>query len=186
MAIVDGQIRCYLCGESKPLSEYQPSVIKAGCGACRSCKYTAKRAYEQRQPQKAAAARNRHRKANLDHHRAVVRDYFRRNPDRRRDYNLRRYDITSQEYDRLLSAQGGACACCGATQNRDGKRLFVDHDHETGAIRGLLCRKCNAGIGALGDDIAGVERALAYLKRAQPVRSAPLVRFNLLSGASNG
>jgi len=48
-----------------------------------------------------------------------------------------------------------------------GARLRFDHDHVTGAFRGWLCGKCNTAIGKLGDDIAGVERALRYLKRAQ-------------------
>lgn len=58
------------------------------------------------------------------------------------------------------------CECCGSEPNM-GARLRFDHDHVTGAFRGWLCGKCNTAIGKLGDDIAGVERALRYLKRAQ-------------------
>lgn len=74
------------------------------------------------------------------------------------------------EYDALLVAQGGRCACCGKqsvglrTSRADG-RFHVDHDHKTGAIRGLLCHKCNIGIGAMGDDAPGVRRALVYLEK---------------------
>lgn len=56
--------------------------------------------------------------------------------------------------------QGKACAICGTTE-----QLFVDHDHITGQIRGVLCRKCNSAIGMLGDSIQGLYRAIAYLDR---------------------
>lgn len=56
----------------------------------------------------------------------------------------------------------GVCEQCASAPS-----LHLDHDHDTGAFRGWLCRKCNTSIGALGDNIAGLERAIAYLKRAQ-------------------
>ena len=85
-------------------------------------------------------------------------------------YLLRTYNITIQEYDELLKKQGGVCAICGRPEEirnptaRDRSSLAVDHCHETGKVRGLLCFKCNTGIGALGDDIEALERAISYLK----------------------
>lgn len=76
----------------------------------------------------------------------------------------RSYGITDADYNALLEAQGGVCACCGGPPNGAGNRLYVDHVHGTKTIRGLLCFSCNSGIGALGDTIEGVERALSYLK----------------------
>lgn len=49
--------------------------------------------------------------------------------------------VTDEQYERLLAAQGGGCAICGATPKT--RRLHVDHDHKTGAVRGLLCYRCN-------------------------------------------
>jgi hypothetical protein len=187
MAIVDGHIRCYRCGDLKPISEYQPSVIKVGSGACRPCKYSAKREYEKRNRAKANAARSAHRKRNIERSRATARAHYRNNPETYRGYNLGRYGITVEQYDALLADQGGCCACCGAVANRNGKRLFVDHDHVTGMVRGVICHKCNAGIGALGDNIAGVRRALSYLERAQGQalpHAAPSMRINLLHGVN--
>lgn len=181
MAIVDGHIRCSRCRHLKPVSEFQPSIVRVGCGACRDCKYAAKRAYEQRNPERVNAARNEHRKRNHAHHREVMRAHYRNNLSLYRGYNLGRYGITPADYDALLADQGGACACCGSTTNRNGKRLFVDHDHETGAIRGILCLNCNRGLAALGDTIVGVRRALAYLERAEAKRRGPILRINLLT-----
>lgn len=69
--------------------------------------------------------------------------------------------VTEADYQALLVKQGGACALCGRSYPK--RRLSIDHDHETGRIRGLLCVTCNSAIAALGDDRAGLERALAYL-----------------------
>ncbi len=62
-----------------------------------------------------------------------------------RDARLRRlYDISAEEYDKLLAYQGGGCALCGRRPVR--VRLAVDHDHKTGRVRGLLCMNCNRAI----------------------------------------
>jgi CRISPR/Cas system-associated protein Cas10 (large subunit of type III CRISPR-Cas system) len=73
-------------------------------------------------------------------------------------YLGKRYGITSKDRDTMLNAAGHACEICG---RRDA--LVVDHDHNTGELRGILCRVCNLAIGNLGDTIESVERAVAYL-----------------------
>ena len=55
------------------------------------------------------------------------------------------------------------CECCGRPQGV--KKFHRDHDHKTGKFRGWLCTQCNLGIGKLGDDVAGLEVAIEYLKR---------------------
>lgn len=67
--------------------------------------------------------------------------------------------FTREDYQRLLDQQGGACAIC----ERECE-LVVDHCHQTGVVRGLLCGACNSGLGMLGDDLPSLEAALAYLK----------------------
>lgn len=54
------------------------------------------------------------------------------------------------------------CDCCGQKHH---KSLVIDHDHNTLKFRGWICEDCNLGIGKLGDDIAGIEKALSYMKR---------------------
>jgi hypothetical protein len=90
----------------------------------------------------------------------------RRNYTTRRNRLSRTYGITTEQYEALLSAQDGVCAICKENgEDRGAKSLAVDHCHTTGRVRGLLCRRCNAGLGQFKDCPEGVERALAYLRR---------------------
>jgi Autographiviridae endonuclease VII len=75
-------------------------------------------------------------------------------------YMKRRYGISRADYDALFERQGGLCAICRKPSKQ---RLCVDHCHVTGMIRGLLCRKCNFGLGSLCDDQRALVAALAYL-----------------------
>lgn len=75
---------------------------------------------------------------------------------------LARYGMTEADYDRMLEDQGGLCAIC--RREPDQRSLAIDHDHESGAVRGLLCFPCNAGLGSFSDDPIRVQRALEYLK----------------------
>jgi hypothetical protein len=72
----------------------------------------------------------------------------------------RLYGISVAEYDALLAKQGGVCAICRQHSKR---RLCVDHCHLTGTVRGLLCDRCNLGLGYLKEDQASLVAALAYL-----------------------
>ncbi len=76
--------------------------------------------------------------------------------------NKRKRKITPNLYDKMLEAQGGLCAIC-KTDKPGGKGDFhVDHNHVTGAIRGLLCHNCNTGIGSLGDDPMRIQAAAEH------------------------
>lgn len=82
-----------------------------------------------------------------------------------REYKLlKKYGISALEYENILHRQNYCCGICGIHMSKLKRSLFVDHDHTTGTVRGLLCYKCNTGIGALGDSIIGIEKALNYLK----------------------
>jgi hypothetical protein len=93
------------------------------------------------------------------------RSYYQANKQKireraRTDYHVRQYGISAAEYDALLKKQNGACAIC---RRRSKGKLCVDHCHLTGMIRGLLCRRCNLGLGMLKDDQASLIAAVAYL-----------------------
>ena len=73
--------------------------------------------------------------------------------------------FTDADYDRLLQEQAGHCALCPQTPATSKRgRLSVDHDHKTNKVRGLLCQRCNAALGKLGDNEEGLARALAYVR----------------------
>lgn len=90
-------------------------------------------------------------------------------PQREREQIVRRkrerqFGIVHTEFLALLAAQGGVCAICG--NGNDGPRqLSIDHDHQTGAVRGLLCDRCNPMLGYARDDITVLQAAIAYLTR---------------------
>lgn len=94
------------------------------------------------------------------------------NPDKvkaaqRRAVLKREYGITPEQYDRMHAEQGGVCAICGDQQR--GRALDVDHDHVTGAVRGLLCSGCNQTLGKMKDSPDLLRAAAAYLERPRPI-----------------
>ncbi len=102
-----------------------------------------------------------HRATNLKHAKTA------RGKETHRRAKLKwRYGITPEDYDAMLVAQGGHCALCDRTPS-DHRRLNIDHDHETGAVRGLLCDPHNRAIGNLGDNEAGLLLALEYIRGAR-------------------
>ncbi len=149
---------CPRCKVTKPLNAFakrsdRPSGVQSKCRECNSIMGKSRRVAD------PAAARKR------------VRDWQKANPDKHRD-NCRRqllrgkYGITPADYDAMVVAQGGRCAICLACRaDTRGRRFYIDHDHSTGKVRGLLCHYCNVGIGSLKDSITVVQDAAAYLQR---------------------
>jgi len=82
---------------------------------------------------------------------------------RSRLYTLRKHGWDEARFTRQLERQSYACAGC--LQRIDEKTARIDHDHETGAVRGLLCDRCNWGLGHLRDSPATMRRLMAYLDR---------------------
>lgn len=86
-----------------------------------------------------------------------------RSPKRKHELK-KAYGITPDEYELMLDLQGFKCAICGTTEP-GGKGMFaVDHNHETGDVRGLLCNRCNSGIGQLLEDVDILQAAINYLR----------------------
>lgn len=88
----------------------------------------------------------------------------------RRHYGLKRYyGLSIEEYNVMLANQNGVCAICARPEKMNAKGkikpLSVDHDHQTGAIRALLCSDCNTGLGAYDDNPERLEAAAAYIDR---------------------
>jgi hypothetical protein len=88
-----------------------------------------------------------------------------------REYVFRtRYGITPEDYDRMLVEQGGVCAICLRPPGK--RRLHVDHDHETGKVRALLCSRCNHAVGLVREDETILSRMIEYLRRFKLKKAA--------------
>jgi len=90
---------------------------------------------------------------------------YKQNPDVHRAYLLKqKYGLTLDDYDKLVEKQEGKCAICGTDQpNCHHKRFVVDHNHNTGEVRGLLCSTCNTGLGNFFDNPETLLKAAYYL-----------------------
>lgn len=86
-----------------------------------------------------------------------------------RKYNLRKYGLTIEQYDRMLEEQKGLCYLCSTNiaRTNGNKNLGVDHCHKTGKVRKLLCAKCNTGLGVFNDNVELMQKAIAYVKNYQ-------------------
>jgi hypothetical protein len=81
---------------------------------------------------------------------------------------IKKYGMTEERYKEMYVKQGGVCEICGGMPDivvHGITRLAIDHNHDTGKVRGLLCNNCNAGMGILGDSEEHLLAALAYLKK---------------------
>ena len=84
----------------------------------------------------------------------------------RKNYNLKYNNkLSSEEYTIKFNEQYGRCAICGKPQTELKEALAIDHDHITENIRGLICRKCNLGIGNFDDNIENLKAAILYLQK---------------------
>ncbi len=81
--------------------------------------------------------------------------------EKRREWRIfKHYGLTLEEYNQMYDDCGGACEIC----HKELDVLYIDHDHNTGRVRGLLCSQCNTGIGGLQDDVGLLLHAVRYLE----------------------
>ena len=112
--------------------------------------------YYQRNKDKVLAYQRKRRAEMPPEKRAKISEH------KKADMLMRRYGLTPNQVQAMLEAQNYVCAICGnyfGLQN-------IDHCHKTGKVRGILCVNCNRGLGAFGDNIRNMEKALEYLKHA--------------------
>lgn len=126
----------------------------------------AQKRWRERNKENIAAREKARRLENPDKFHAKEKAWRDKNPDKLHAYVLKHhYGLSPADLDRMLEAQGGGCAICGSADalRKGSKRLCIDHDHATGAIRGLLCHPCNVGLGAYRDDPKLLANAIQYL-----------------------
>lgn len=143
---------CTSCGRRKKLSTgfYRHKDTPDGYYTkCKDCHKIRVKAWATKNPELLAAKARKWREAN--------KEKLRRQRQAR-DLE-KKYGLTAAQYDALVAGCSGCCQICGKTP----KRLVVDHCHDTGAVRGLLCSVCNIGLGMLCDDVAVLRNAVKYL-----------------------
>jgi len=165
---------CSQCGQLKPadlehFARHGQKVdgLRPECKQCQSARQ--QEGYRRSRERRLAVAAE-YRAANRELLAAKRLTYYHRNREselaRMRAAALKHeYGLSPEQYMDILDQQGGVCALCGRPPKS--KSLSVDHDHETGQIRGLLCPPCNSALGRLGDAIDGLHRAVAYLETAR-------------------
>jgi len=136
---------------------------------CKVCDLAAKKHRYLADPAKSIARVKRWQQENADrvnaYHRARRAEPAAKRADRS-GYLKRKYGITIEHYDELLARQGGRCAIC-RREPRPDISLHLDHDHESGLLRGILCFRCNNSLGDLDDDPGLLRAALRYLESYQ-------------------
>jgi hypothetical protein len=148
---------CSVCKETKPLSEFHRRKITADGynGRCAVCARASTYAWRDAHPEATKRSMEKHRAS--DQFRTYQREFKQRQV-------LAKFGMTQEDYDSMIAAQGGTCAICRATSaDSVGRRLHIDHNHQTGEVRGLLCGNCNLGIGKFGDNPDRMVKAVQYL-----------------------
>jgi hypothetical protein len=147
--------KCSRCKETKPVEEfYLHKRSSDGYHSyCKKCGNDASNEWHKNNPEKGLAS---------------ARKWHKDNPDKVKNIRLKReYGITLSDYNRMWSNQEGSCAICGVSGLV--RKLFVDHDHKTGKVRGLLCAKHNFLLGYANDDVNILFAASKYLLKFQDI-----------------
>jgi hypothetical protein len=162
---------CTKCHLEKPVSEFSKNRgTKDGYFTwCKPCSREKATSYYRQNRELVASRRAAAYAADPEKYKAASRGYRKSH----RDYHIRRYGITAEQFDQILERQGG-CAICGTTEVGEGSRGWhVDHDHaccptkarSCGAcVRGILCADCNNAIGFMQDDPRRLRAAAEYLE----------------------
>jgi len=172
---------CSKCGVEQPLANfYREKTARDGYRSdCKSCFAARSAARYREDPEKVKARVKQWQQDNADRLNAYQRAR-RADPavkQRERAGHLKRkFGITQEQYEQMLAEQRGGCAICGDPPE-EGKALHVDHDHDSGAVRALLCVRCNNGLGQFKEDLNLLDRARRYLDLADDAEAAELTRL---------
>jgi Recombination endonuclease VII len=131
---------CSTCQDFRPVDQFTPDKVRGGCyRQCRPCRAEFMRGYNER---------------NRESIRAKVK--------------AGQWGMTVEQYEEIRATQDDRCAICGVEPEPE-KVLPLDHCHQTNALRGLLCDRCNLGLGYFGDDPELLLRAAQYVTSGGPL-----------------
>jgi len=161
---------CSICKLEKSLLDFyflnKSKNIREAC--CKTCREKYRKIYVQKNKK---SIKKKHRIIYLKNRKQILKEQklFRKaHPTYQLNIHLKhKFGITLEQYNKMIEAQNGVCAICGSFEiekNQYGiKRLSVDHDHQTGKLRGLLCTNCNKGLSFFKDKYNLLIQASNYL-----------------------
>lgn len=148
-AIAEGKEWCSTCKKFCPSEEFGNQATRTRCLPC------------------GKVLSRKHYLENTEYHKRKSVEYRAENPEIahawERKSTLKKYGVDESWYERTLAAQGGHCRLCPATQSMGRRYLFIDHSHNTGKVRGILCAMCNFHLHSMEKD-GWSELAMAYLR----------------------
>jgi len=142
---------CSKCKKKKSETKfYKNTQTPSGlCSWCKSCTKEYKKTPKRREYQ--------HK---------YFRKYYAEHKEQYKNYtNKNRYGFTTEERESLIASKDNKCECCGAKEIDEKRGLFIDHNHQTGKVRGVLCNTCNGAAGLLYDDSDLAYSLFKYLER---------------------
>lgn len=151
LKISEGTKRCWCCKLDSQLQDFHK-----GSDRCKSCARAYAKRYREANKEKASESSKKAYLKNKEKH-------LKRVEERRLE---RQYGLTTETYTSMFIEHDYKCAICGTPNGPKFSKLVVDHCHTTGAVRGLLCRTCNAALGGFKDDITTLAKAIKYLEDA--------------------
>lgn len=138
---------CNKCNQDKELSEFYKNKKSKDLHTayCKKCSIAITKKWQQYNSHKMRTANKKWRAAN---------------PDKQLAIDIKRYNLTVDQYRQMVMNQNGKCAICCKSQ----LRLHIDHCHKTGKVRGLLCNTCNRVLGIFEDSLDRFQSAVNYLR----------------------
>ena len=161
---------CFKCNQSRPISDFhKKSRNKDGlmpiCKDCNNLRQKeAQSRWRKEHPEQCRRIKREAYKKDPSKKKRIVAAWRKANPDKLAESQLLyKYGITLTEYNNIKEKQNGRCAICDAVN----EKLVVDHSHETGKVRGLLCNSCNLMLGHSRDNSNTLNKGAKYLKPDQ-------------------
>lgn len=157
---------CTKCKVERAVREFYKKGSEGGLTArCKRCVITDNKVSYEKYRKKRKQTEAAYREKNRGKIRKKSVAWRKNNPDYAKNQDLlRHYHITLDEYNKMFARQEGCCLACGKHQFALKRALHVDHDHETGKIRGLLCHGCNCALGFVNDNIAVLNGLITYIE----------------------
>ena len=163
---------CKVCAKEKPTKEFHPNkTYKDGfTSKCKACTYEDQKRRREQNPEKRKAWDAKYRTESKSKVRSSSKKYYYKNKAKIAERNMfNQHGLTATDYIAKLEEQSFVCAICLKPETEilrgEIRRLSIDHNHSTGAIRGLLCNSCNWLLGNAKESPAILRSAALYLER---------------------